>query len=437
MTLMKRGILGGLLVLLAAPVQAQVLRIEITQGVSGALPIAVVPFAWEGTDASPLNAAQVIGSDLARSGRFRLFPESDMVERPTEAARVNFQNWRALGADNLVIGRVRQTSPGNYALQFQLFDVLRGQQLLGYSIPTTATNLRRAAHMAADMVYEQLTGERGAFATRIAFINATRTATESSYVLFVADADGENQQVVVRSPEPLMSPAWSPDGRRIAYVSFENRRPEVFVQELASGTRERVSALGNGVNGAPAWSADGRRLALALNDGARVNIHVLDMETRRHTRVTDGSAIDTEPVFSADGRFVYFTSDRGGQPQVYRAAADGSGRAQRITFEGTYNARPALAPDGRLLAVVHGEASRFRIGLYDLETGAFRLLSDGRFDESPSFAPNGRLIIYATEDRGTGVLATVSVDGRVRQRLGLAQGDVREPAWSPYTDAAR
>ncbi|MCA1799163.1 MAG: Tol-Pal system beta propeller repeat protein TolB [Xanthomonadaceae bacterium] len=434
---MKKWMTGALLVLLAAPLHAQVLRIEITQGVSGALPVAVVPFAWDGAGAQPIDASAVIAANLQRSGRFRLFPEADMVDRPTEAARVNFQTWRAFGVDNLVIGRVRQTSPGNHALQFQLFDVLRGQQLLGYSIPTSATNLRRAAHIASDMIYEQLTGERGAFATRIAFINATRTAEVSSYVLFVADADGENQQVVVRSPEPLMSPAWSPDGRRLAYVSFENRRPEVFVQELATGTRERVSALGEGVNGAPAWSADGRRLALALNEGARVNIYVLDMETRRHTRVTNGSAIDTEPVFSADGRFIYFTSDRGGQPQIYRAAVDGDSRAQRVTFEGNYNARPALSPDGRLLAVVNGNDRRFRIGLYDLETGAFRLLSDGRFDESPSFAPNGRLVIYATEDRGTGVLATVSVDGRVRQRLGLAQGDVREPAWSPYTDATR
>lgn len=431
-----RWIACALFALAAAPADAQVLRIEITQGVTGALPVAVVPFAYEGDGAPPVDASAVISANLARSGRFRLFPEADMVERPTEAARVNFANWRAFGVDNLVIGRVRRTGAGQVALQFQLFDALRGQQLLGFSIPTSEQGLRRAAHLASDMIYEQLTGERGAFATRIAFISVTRTADRSEYVLYVADADGENQQVVVRSPEPLMSPSWSPDGRRIAYVSFENRRPEVFVQELVTGQRERVSQLGQGVNGAPAWSADGRRLALALNDGARVNVHVLDLTTRQLTRITDSTAIDTEPVFSPDGRFVYFTSDRGGQPQVYRAAATG-GRAQRVTFEGNYNARPALSPDGRLLAVVHGENRRFRIGLYDLETGAFRLLSDGRFDESPSFAPNGRLVIYATEDQRAGVLATVSVDGRVRQRLALSHGDVREPAWSPYTDATR
>lgn len=431
---MKRLLVATVLAACAAPAAADVLRIEITQGVSGALPVAVVPFGFDGGPAGPpTDAGAVIAQDLSRSGRFELFPEADMAERPTEAAQVNFQNWRAFAVDNLVIGRVRETAPDRYALQFQLFDVYRGEQLLGFSIPTTAGGLRRAAHLAADMIYQALTGERGAFATRIAFVSATRGAGGDEYVLLVADADGENQQVMVRSPQPLMSPAWSPDGRRLAYVSFENRRPEVWVQELASGARERVSARGEGVNGAPAWSADGRRLALALNDGARVNIHVLDLGTGTLRRVTDGSAIDTEPVFSPDGRFVYFTSDRGGQPQVYRAAVDG-GRAQRVTFEGNYNARPSLSPDGRLLAVVHGSDGRFRIGLYDLDSGAFRLLSDGNQDESPSFAPNGRLVIYASNHQGSGVLATASVDGRVRQRLGLARGDVREPAWAPYTE---
>ncbi len=433
---MRQAFAGLLLVLFALPAGAQALRIEITQGVSGALPIAVVPFAYDGSGSPPLDASAVLGADLARSGRFKLFPEADMAERPSDSANVNFQNWRAFGVDNLVIGRVRETGPDQFALQFQLFDVYRGQQLLGFSIPTSRAGLRRAAHMAADMVYEKLTGERGAFATRIAFVSATRTADINEYVLLVADADGENQQVMLRSPEPLMSPSWSPDGQRIAYVSFETGMPEVFVQRPSTGERESVSTLGNGVNGAPSWSADGKRLALALNEGDRINIHTLDLETRDLRRITNGSAIDTEPVFSPDGRTVYFTSDRGGQPQVYRAPA-GGGDAQRVTFEGNYNSRPALSPDGRLLAVVNGTDGRFRIGLYHLESGAFRILSDGRQDESPSFAPNGQLIIYATENRRTGVLATVSVDGRVRQRLGLAQGDVREPAWAPYADTGR
>ena len=435
--MLKRLLLAGLFWLLATPALAQdVLRIEITQGVSGAMPIAVVPFAWEGEGAPRADIAAIVTSNLSRSGRFRVFPEADMLERPSEGARVNFDNWRVFGMDNLVIGRVRQTGEGRYAVQFQLFDVYRGQQLIGFSIPTSEAGLRLAAHMASDMIYENLTGERGVFATRIAFVSAQRTPSASQYVLLVSDADGENQQVVIRSPEPLMSPTWSPDGLRLAYVSFENRRPEVVVQELATGNRRVVSQLGQGVNGAPAWSPDGRSLALALNDGARVNIHLLNLQTGATRRLTDGSAIDTEPVFSPDGRTLYFTSDRGGQPQVYRAPVEG-GRAQRVTFEGNYNARPALSPDGRMLAVVHGEGGRFRIGLYDLESGAFRLLSDGRFDESPSFAPSGRLVIYATEDRRAGVLATASIDGRVRQRLDLARGDVREPAWAPYTNTAR
>lgn len=434
---MRKGLLAVCLIMVTAAAPAQdVLRIEITQGVEGALPIAVVPFSWEGTGAASTDVSAIVTADLARSGRFRLFPVNDMLERPHEGGQVNFQNWRVFGMDNLVVGRVRQTGPDRYAVQFQLFDVYRGTQLIGYSIPTSGAGLRLAAHMAADMIYQHLTGERGAFATRIAFISARRSIEDPEYTLLVADADGENQQVVVRSPEPLMSPVWSPDGRQLAYVSFENRRPEVFVQDLATGERRSVSRHGHGVNGAPAWSRDGRRLALAINEGARVNIHLLDLESGALRRITDGNAIDTEPVFTPDGRFLYFTSDRGGVPQVYRAAVDG-GRAQRVTFEGNYNARPALSPDGRLLAVVHGDGGRFRIGLYDLETGAFRLLSDGRFDESPSFAPNGRLVIYATEDRAIGVLATVSVDARVRQRLALARGDVREPAWAPYTDAAR
>ncbi len=432
-----RGLWISLALALFAPVtNADVLRIEITRGVTSALPVAVVPFAVEGARPLPVDVSGVIAADLARSGRFKLFPQEDMIERPSEGGEVKFENWRVFGLDNLVIGRVRQVDADRYAVQFQLFDVYRGRQIIGYSIPSTAAGLRRAAHVAADMIHEALTGDRGAFATRIAYVSVSRSPERTEFVLHVADADGENEQVVVRSDQPLMSPAWSPDGTRIAYVSFENRRPEVFVQELATGSRRRVSAHGNGVNGAPAWSPDGRSLAIALNEGDRVNIHLLDVQNGALRRLTNGTAIDTEPAFSADGRYLYFTSDRGGQPQVYRATLDG-GRAQRVTFEGNYNARPALSPDGKSLAVVHGEAGRFRIGLYDLESGAFRILSEGRLDESPSFAPNGRLVIYATEGRNAGVLATVSTDGRVHQRLAASGGEVREPAWSPYNTPSR
>jgi TolB protein len=316
-------------------------------------------------------------------------------------------------------------------VRFQLFDVYRGEQITGYSIPTTARDLRATAHQIADIVYETLTGQPGAFATRIAYVTSQRdTDGGERVVLEVADADGYDPQTIVSSTEPLMSPAWSPDGRRIAYVSFEKRQPSVWVQEVFTGRREKIASF-KGINGAPAWSPDGRQLALTLSKDGNPDIYVMDLARRSLRRITDHWAIDTEPAWSPDGRHLVFTSDRGGAPQIYRVAA-GGGSAERVTFEGGYNARPSYSPDGRQLAVVTRVNGRYRIAVIELQTGAMRVLSDGSLDESPSFAPNGSMIIYATREQGRGVLAAVSTDGRVRQRLGFQSGDVREPDWSPY-----
>jgi len=420
----------------ALPARA-VLRIEITQGVEGAYPIAVVPFGWRGPGAPPEDVAAIVARDLHLSGRFQLLPEREMPARPSHAGEVAFPAWRALGLDALVVGRLEAAGPDAYVVQFQLLDVYQRRQLLGYRIPARRGQLRRVAHRIADLVYEKLTGERGAFDTQVAYVSVERAADGArTYRLVVADSDGARPRALVTSRAPLLSPAWSPDGRRIAYVSFESGRPEVYVQELASGTRRRVAAF-RGHNGAPAFSPDGRRLALSLSRDGNPEIYVLDLAGGGLRRLTHDPAIDTEPTWSPDGRWIAFTSDRGGSPQVYRVPAAG-GRVERLTFEGGYNARPVYAPDGRSLALVHGARGRYRVAVLDLASGTLQVLTDGRLDESPSFAPNGRMILYATRGPdGRGVLAAVSADGAVRQRLVLQEGEVREPAWGPFrTDGA-
>jgi len=404
------------------------LTIEITQGVEGATPIAVVPFGPVGANL-PVDVADVISADLKRSGRFAPVARNDLIARPYEASQVNFRDWRLLKADNLVIGKVTPFGAG-YVAQFQLFDVFRGVQLAGYSIRSDAKSLRRTAHQIADMIYETLTGEPGAFATRIAYITVTNGGEgKRRYSLQVADSDGFNPQSVVQSTQPLMSPAWSPDASHLAYVSFENKLPKIFEQDLRTGRRDLIASF-PGINGAPAWSPDGTHLALVLSKDGNPEIYVMDMGTRRMRRLTNSLGIDTEPSWSPDGRSIIFTSDRGGSPQIYRISARG-GRAERLTFEGSYNARASYSADGNSIVMVHGTGNRFQIAVLNLQNRAMQVLTDGPLDESPSFAPNGRIIIYAAEEKNRGVLAEVSVDGRVKQRLSAREGDAREPAWAP------
>jgi len=408
------------------------LTIEISEGTEGAMPIAVVPF--EGAAQFNDRVADIVGADLARSGRFAPLSNDRLPSQPHDGNGINFAAWRAAGVENLVVGRV-QGSGTALQVQFRLFDVLRETQITGYSIPTTPARMRRVAHQISDIIYEKLTGQRGAFNTHVAYVTVQQSGPkERSYQLAVADADGFGEQVILTSKFPLMSPAWSPDGHRLAYVSFEKGGSQVYVQDITTGSRKSVAHF-KGLNSAPDWSPDGSRLALTLSRDGNPEIYILDLQSNALTRVTFSRAIDTEPAFAPDGRSLVFTSDRGGKPQIYRVGINNyrpQGRPKRLTFEGDYNARASFSPDGNQLVMINGDNNRFRIAVQDIKSGAVRVLTKNRLDESPSFAPNGSMIIFATERSNRGILEAVSVDGRANQRLGTNLGDVREPAWSPF-----
>ena len=395
-------------------------------------PVAVVPFGWEGNMAdAPLDVSEVISADLYRSGRFAPQAEEDMLQKPTTGAELDFDDWTILGVDAVIVGKVVQTGDNVYTVQFQLFDPIRQTQIDGYRISASRGTMRHAAHRVADRIYEKLTGIPGVFATKVAFVSARKQGDNNQYSLIVADYDGENEAVIMESDDPIMSPSWSPDSRRLAYVSFEGSKSSIYVQQLRTGSRIKVSGE-PGINGAPAFSPDGRKLVVTLGgvDG-NLDIYVLDLSTRQKQRLTTHRSIDTEGAWSPDGRSIYFTSDRAGGPQIYRISANG-GAPERITFEGSYNARPRLSPDGEKLAVLTLDRGNYRIGILDLDRRNLLVLSTGRQDESPSFAPNSDILIYATRQSGNGVLETVSADGLIRQRLASGQGDVREPVWSPF-----
>jgi len=407
------------------------LTIEITRGVETGTPIAIVPFSWEGAVRPPQNVSDVVGADLTRSGRFAVLPPKDYVSLPHEDKDVVFKDWRILKAEALVIGSVRLVAPGKYQVQFRLYDVFKESQLAGFRYTVGPELLRSVAHQISDIIYQKLTGEPGAFNTRIAYVTREESPRAPPvYKLQVADSDGFNPQTVVRSTEPLLSPAWSTDGNRLAYVSFEAKRSKVYIQNVRDGRRELVAEF-RGINSAPAWSPDGRHLALTLSRDGNAEIYVMRLDTRELRRLTYDPAIDTEAAWSPDGRYIIFTSDRAGSPQIYRMSASG-GSAERLTFDDDYNARASYAPDGKSIVFVTRQQGNFRIAVMPLTGGPMQVLTDTSLDESPSFAPNGRMIIYATEVRGRGVLASVSADGRVRQLFKFEEGDVREPAWSPY-----
>ena len=421
--------LSLLTMLLAGAAQAE-LTVEITEGIKRR-PIAIVPFGWEGDAATaPLDIAGVISSDLTRSGRFAPIDENDMLQKPTDGVDMDFDDWLILGVEAVVIGRVTQTGENAYSVQFQLFDVFGRDQLVGYRMPASRGTIRRVAHRAADMIYEKLTGIKGVFDTKVAYVTAEERRDGRLYSLIVSDQDGENEHKIMESTDPIMSPAWSPDSRRLAYVSFEGSRSSIFIQTLRTGNRIQVSSK-PGINGAPAFSPDGRQLVVTLGgvDG-NLDIYTLDINSRQSKRLTTNRSIDTEGSWSPDGRYIYFTSDRSGGPQVYRVSSSG-GTPERVTFDGSYNARPRLSPDGKKLAMVHLDRGNYRIAVMDLERKDLLILSAGSQDESPSFAPNGSMVLYATREGNRGVLSAVSADGSVRQRLILSEGDVREPAWSP------
>lgn len=426
---MQRIVLFVCLFLFSLIARAE-LTVEITQGVDEPTPVAVVPFSWNGAQALPEDVAKVVSDDLYRSGLFKLMPRENMLSFPSDRSSLFFRDWRISGSDFIVIGRIKDTE-GQLTVAFELYDILKEERILGEEIKANRNNLRAVGHYISDKVFEALTGVRGAFSTRIVYVTAKQlSSSKHRYRLMLADSDGHNPRTILESKEPIVSPAWSRDGSKLAYVSFESGRPAIYIQYLATGKREKVQSF-RGLNGAPAWSPDGRQLALVLSKDGNPEIYVLDLQQRRLSRITHHFGIDTEPSWSPDGQSLIFTSDRGGQPQIYSIYLP-TRDVTRLTFEGRYNARGRLTQDGRFLAMVHQTNGSFHIAVQDLRTGRVDLLTETFMDESPTIAPNGSIILYATQEGVRGVLSAVSLDGRVKFRLPSSDGDVREPAWSPF-----
>lgn len=404
----------------------------ITHGTDRATPIAVVPFGWQGGSVLPEDMAEIIGNDLRNSGVFEPIPRQNMISLPTQATEVIYRDWQALGAQYVLVGSI-VPSAGRLQIQFALFNVTTQQQVMTGSVGGGVDQLRDMAHHIADQSFEKLTGVKGAFSTRMLYVTAERFAVNNTrYTLQRSDYDGARAVTLLQSREPILSPSFAPDGRRIAYVSFEQKRPRIFVQHIDTGRREQITNF-EGLNGAPAWSPDGNRLAFVLSRDGNPEIYVMDMGTRQLRRVTNQPSIDTEPFWGKDGQTLYFTSDRSGKPQIYKTNING-GSAERVTFIGNYNANPKLSADEKTLVMIHRQDGYtvFKVAAQDLQRGNLRILSDTSLDESPTVAPNGTMVIYATRQQGRGVLVLASTNGRVRLPLPTAQGEVREPSWSPY-----
>jgi TolB protein len=406
-----------------SPAARAQLTIEIVGGAGTQIPIAVVPY--DGESDFPLGVSGIVGADLQRSGLFRMVDPMGVTPRPARPEEVQAATWRGRGADAVVVGSMRKLGDGRVEVRFGLVDVVKQQTLASMVFTVTPQQFRATAHKIADVIYEKLTGSPGVFSTRIAYI----TKSGSRYQLLVADADGFDPQVVVTSQEPLLSPKWSPDGSRLAYVSFENRKPVVYVQSLGTGERRAVANF-RGSNSAPAWSPDGRRLAVTLTKDGTSQIYLMNADGGGLTRLMTSQSIDTEAAFSPDGQWLLFTSDRGGSPQIYRTNVV-SGAVERLTFEGSYNVTPRPMPDGSGFVYVRRDNNHFQLAFMDYLTRQVQILTPGPGDESPSVAPNSKMIIYASSSGGRGILAAVSSDGRVKQRLVAPAADVREPAWGP------
>jgi TolB protein len=400
------------------------LSIEIVGGAATTIPIAIVPFDAEAT--WPLAISGIVGADLARSGLFRLVDTAGVVPRPVRAQDVNYGTWRARNADAVVVGSMLPLPDGRADVRFALVDVVKQAPLVQMAFTVSPAQFRITAHKIADIIYEKLTGDRGVFSTRIAYV----TKQGSRFQLLVADADGYGPQSIVSSNEPLLSPRWSPDGTRLAYVSFENKKPVVYVQSLETGARRAIANF-RGSNSSPAWSPDGHKLAVTLTKDGGSQVYLMNPDGSGVTRVLTSQAIDTEAMFTPDGQSLVFTSDRGGTPQIYRASLLG-GQVERLTFDGSYNVSPKPLPDGKGIVFVRRDGGRFQIATLDYATRQVQVLTGGPNDESPSVAPNGKLVIYASEGGSRGILAAVSIDGRVKQRLVAPATDVREPAWGPF-----
>ena len=414
---------GLAMVSAALPAWAQ-FRVEISGVGATQVPIAIVKFRDEERATPSLSLSGIVRADLERSGVFRGIDAPGALD---ESTRPVMTEWRGRAADALVAGSIGRLADGRFDVRFKLWDVVKGVELGGQSQAIDAADLRLAAHRIADFIYEKLTGDKGVFSTRIAYV----TKGGGRFTLRVADSDGEGGQVALNSPEPIISPAWSPDGKQLAYVSFESQKAVVYTQEASSGARRAIANF-RGSNSAPAWAPDGQTLAVTLSRDTGSQLYLIGRNGENPRRLTTSTAIDTEPAFAPDGRGIYFVSDRGGGPQVYRISVSG-GNVERITFSGAYNISPAISPDGRTLAYISRQGGGYRLYTLDLSGSAQPLaLTDTNDDESPSFAPNGRLIIYASRAQGRDVLMTTTLDGKIKARLISTTADVREPVWGPY-----
>ncbi len=426
--LFSKFILIGFIVSWFSIAQAE-LTIEITQGVETTMPVAVVPFGWTGNaNQAPVNMADVISANLYRTGQFKTLSANNMLSLPQQLHEVRYKNWKVLGQEYIVIGRISQQN-STYQVEFSLIDIYMQHALLNYRLNVNKDKLRATAHHISDLVYEKLTGRPGVFNTHLAYVTTTGNLSDKKYQLIIADADGFNPITIASSKQPIMSPSWSSDGKQIAYVSFENKRSAIYIQTLATGQRRRVAAF-SGINGAPAFSPDNKRLALTLSKDGSADIYILNLETNALFKLTKSFGIETEAAWSPDGNSIVYTSDRGGKPQLYQIPSRG-GRSRRITFSGDYNARARFSADGKSLAMVHANRGDYRIAVMDLASKTINVLTAGKYDESPSFSPNGAMLLYTSKVKGSSILSAVSIDGRLQQNLSFNNGSVREPAWSP------